>query len=126
MVLTFLTEPVFNKVHNGWQVAVTPMVYQGAREKIVVPVGFISDGASVPRWLWSFLPRDGDYFLAAVLHDWLYHSGAVSRRDADRLFLRVMLELDVSFGQWFVCWVGVRIGGWAAWRKHRSRHRGVK
>ena len=34
-----------------------------------VPVGFTSDGATVPRILWALFPPVGRYFLAAVLHD---------------------------------------------------------
>lgn len=34
-----------------------------------VPAGFITDGATVPRWLWSVFPPVGRYFLAAVIHD---------------------------------------------------------
>lgn len=41
---------------------------------ITVPNGFISDGASIPKFLWSIVgsPWSGKYTQAAVLHDWLY------------------------------------------------------
>jgi len=37
---------------------------------ILVPVGFASDGASVPRILWSIYPPFGKYLEAAIVHDW--------------------------------------------------------
>lgn len=39
---------------------------------IVVPEGFITDFASIPRFLWSIYPPTGRYQEAAVIHDWLY------------------------------------------------------
>lgn len=36
-----------------------------------VPIGYLTDGASVPRVFWSLIPPWGAYGQAAVLHDWL-------------------------------------------------------
>lgn len=49
-----------------------PLVYQGQREKFIVPAGFTTDLASVPKFLWWILPPFGRHSRAAVLHDWLY------------------------------------------------------
>ena len=42
---------------------------------IIVPQGFWTDGASIPRFAWSIVgtPFESDYLQGAVLHDWLYH-----------------------------------------------------
>jgi hypothetical protein len=50
-----------------------PLVWrdpQGAEH--CVPVGFWSDGATIPRWAWWLVggPLDGPYRRAAILHDW--------------------------------------------------------
>lgn len=42
---------------------------------ITVPKDFNSDGASVPRILWSLLPPWSDYGQAVVLHDYLREGG---------------------------------------------------
>lgn len=42
---------------------------------VFVPSGFVSDGATVPRFLWSVFPPVGRYFAAAVVHDYLLDSG---------------------------------------------------
>lgn len=39
-------------------------------EIVIIPKGFISDGASVPRALWSIYPPFGKYLEAAIVHDW--------------------------------------------------------
>ena len=59
-----------------------PLVLNGRR----VPKGFITDGASVPRIFWPVFPPFGPWLKAAILHDWLYATGKVSRKEADRLF----------------------------------------
>jgi Protein of unknown function (DUF1353) len=64
-----------------------------------VPVGFVTDFASVPRWLWSFLPPTGQYGKASLVHDYLYETPtfACTRHDADRTFLEGMQVLGVSW-----------------------------
>lgn len=41
----------------------------------VIPAGFVSDGASVPKWFWSVFPPVRDYFGAAVKHDYDLKNG---------------------------------------------------
>lgn len=41
-------------------------------EDIVIEKGFRFDGSSVPRCLWWIFPSYGDFFLAALIHDWCY------------------------------------------------------
>lgn len=43
-----------------------------------VPMGFLTDGASVPRVFWWLIPPWGRYGQAAVLHDYLCETGVVS------------------------------------------------
>jgi hypothetical protein len=45
---------------------------EGSGNTINVPIGFKTDFASVPRLLWSIIPRWGKYGNAAVIHDFLY------------------------------------------------------
>jgi hypothetical protein len=96
-----------------WEV-VEPQVYRGARDTFVVPAGFRTDFASVPRVVVWLFPRFGPYTMAAVLHDWLVTdgiaSGAVSPRDADGLFRRVLRELGVAPVRRWLMWTGVRWG----------------
>jgi hypothetical protein len=96
-----------------WEV-VEPLVYRGQQDTFVVPAGFRTDFASVPRIVVWLIPRFGRYTLAAVLHDWLVgtgiDSGAVSARDADGLFRRVLRELGVPPVRRWLMWTGVRWG----------------
>lgn len=54
---------------------------------IFVPSGFVSDGASVPRWLWWFEPPAGSKaFAAAIVHDFAVRKRKMSPKDAAAVF----------------------------------------
>lgn len=42
-------------------------------EIIKIPKGFVFNGSSSPRFLWWLFPPYGDFFFAAIIHDYLYH-----------------------------------------------------
>ena len=86
------------------------VVYEGRTDRFVVPAGFLTDFASVPRVFVWLLPRYGDYTRSAILHDWLVDQPTVSRRDADGLFRRSMRELGVSLVRRWAMWAAVRAG----------------
>ena len=51
-----------------------------------VPIGFVTDFASVPRLFWSLLRPDGLYAYAAVVHDYLYWEQPIAKEKADNIF----------------------------------------
>ena len=80
-------------------------------EVINVPIGFVTDFASVPRLLWWIFPKWGTYGNAAVIHDYLYWEQSGSKKKADDIFLEAMGVLKVSkVTAWIlykaVCWFG--------------------
>lgn len=105
-----------------WQMAQN-LVYEvgdkGSGKAIIVPSGFITDGASVPQFLWGFLPSWGKYSRAAVVHDYLYerlrtglpHEYARERKDADAIFLEAMAVCEVSWPTRHLMWLAVRVFG---------------
>ena len=66
-----------------------------AGDVVVVPKGFVTDLASIPRPLWAILPPFGRYTAAALLHDYLYFKQDRERWEADQVFLDAMIELNV-------------------------------
>lgn len=98
-----------------------PLSYQTKRDEVInVPVGFETDGASVPRVFWWLFPPTGVYLEAAVVHDWLYHQKqirgkAIARSRADAIFLQAMDDIGVSWLKRKVIWSAVRAGGWLPW-----------
>jgi len=85
---------------------------------IDVPIGFMTDFASVPRLLWVMIPRWGKYGNAAVIHDWLYWDQSRTRREADQIFLEGMQVLEVSPLKQQLIYRAVRAFGWLAWRSN--------
>lgn len=99
------------------RIAVTLSAITWTRYSYTLPAGFMSDGASVPRPLWWFLPPWGDRStIAALFHDWLTElviagnpaRGAETRADCDRLFRECLIDLGVSAWRAWLAWSGVR------------------
>jgi hypothetical protein len=86
--------------------------------EIEVPAGFHTDGASVPRVFWNILSPFGDYFPAALIHDYLYspNNRWFTRWQADKIFLAAMVDAGVPFIRRRVIYRAVRVGGWASFR----------
>jgi len=89
-------------------------------EDVLVPAGFESDGASVPRALWGLVfPRDDrQAMFAALVHDYLYrtsHTGW-TRIEADRAFRLLLGMGGVAFWRANLAYLGVRLFGRASWR----------
>jgi hypothetical protein len=89
--------------------------------RIIVPAGFITDLASVPRLLWLIWPPFGKYTKAAVVHDFLYdlhrrHLKHYSRAYADAILIEAMRDCKVPERTITCIWLGVRLGGWVAWQ----------
>ena len=94
--------------------------FKGSWQTITVPAGFITDFASSPFVVWSFIPKWGKYGKAAIIHDYLYQKHRFNRRYtrkyADGIFLEAMVVLDVARWRRKLMYWGVRAFGWLAWR----------
>lgn len=80
----------------------------------VVPEGYITDGASVPRIFWSiFPPNRPEYLSAAVLHDYLTDLAQIGQittfKEADDAFKNALCELGVAKWKVWVLYVSVRV-----------------
>ena len=85
--------------------------------KITVPAGFITDFASVPWILWTFLPSWGKYGKAAVVHDYLYQTHNQTRFMADAIFYEAMVVGGTAKWKAKMMYYGVRLFGWLAWKQ---------
>ena len=88
----------------------------GMRCIVVVPKGFISDAASIPRLLWPLFPPDGPWLRASVIHDYLY-SIDCPRWMSDAIFRNVMRADGVPLWKRWPIFYAVRIFGWMFRRK---------
>ena len=96
--------------------------YQTSKGLVVVPKGFRTDYASVPRIFRNIINSYGKHGRAAVVHDWLYSSQCkidVTRAEADKVFLEIMVEWNVKKYKRILMYVLVRMFGSSHFRKDK-------
>jgi hypothetical protein len=91
-----------------------------AKLPVVVPRGFVTDLASVPRTFWSVLPRDGKYLSAAILHDYMYWDQRCNRAEADRILKMNMDDFGVSGFDKFAVYQAVKTAGGSSWEENTN------
>jgi hypothetical protein len=90
--------------------------------KIIIKPGFLTDGASIPRFFWRIIghPFAADILPAALLHDALYQTELFPRAFCDRVFRDYLGQRGFSWWRRTAVWLGVRLGGGFVWRGHTA------
>lgn len=117
---SFLTPLVVEVMPGGKTFKIArEFTYLWKREhiQIHVPVGFVTDFASIPRLARLIIPKLGKYTKASVLHDHAYQTQVMTRKQADVMFKDGMRELGVVKWKRWAMWLAVRLAGWLAWKK---------
>jgi len=95
-------------------------------QEVTVPVGFVTDFASIPQALQSIIRQNGNYLLPAVVHDYLYWDQSCTRAQADQIFLLAMIENRVGAVHQKALHAAVSIAGSFAWDDNsRERAEGL-
>lgn len=104
---------------DGRWILTAPLQYQSdlAERTILVPAGFQTDLASVPRLPLIYWLTGDTSSAAAVVHDWLYQSHEVDRKTADRILEEASAVTGVPWWRRKLMFWGVRIGGSTHWDK---------
>lgn len=110
-----------NSKNNGsgsWML-MSPLLYESdAAGKIIeVPVAFETDFASVPRVPVIFDLMGDTAHSAAVIHDYLYSTGEVSRSVADAVFKEAAIVSGVESWKAFAMYFAVRLFGASRYRR---------
>lgn len=95
-----------------WRV-ITPFVYQSdiARKTIIVPDGFVTDLASIPRMPFVYRELESLADMPGVPHDFCYSTGYLDRDTSDLMLKEACLLIGLSSWKAQVIYLGVRIGG---------------
>lgn len=90
-----------------------PYRYISTLGTVTVPAGTETDGASVPRAFWTIFEPFGEYFPAAVIHDFLYtpDNHEFDRWESDIIFKEAMFNLGVPWTKREPIYHAVRIFG---------------
>ncbi|MGG5541979.1 DUF1353 domain-containing protein [Burkholderia vietnamiensis] len=112
-----LVSDATNDGRGTWRLT-APLVYQSdvAGQLFVVPAGFETDFASVPRAPVAFLLTADSAHAASTVHDFLYTAPHPVPRDiADAVLKEASIASGVPAWRAWLMWAGVRVGGGSHW-----------
>ena len=114
-----------------WEIA-KDFEYELNGEKFVIPAGFKFDGASIPKFLHTFLSPVGVLLMGGLVHDYAYKyetllkknkkdtMGVITQKRADEIFRDINIEINGFYLMNRLAYYSLRLGGFMAWRKHRK------
>lgn len=106
--------------HTRWEVIRELRYHCLDGRLIVVPVGYLSDLASVPRLAQRVVnPHTVPMRRPSVVHDYLYTdlTHRFTKAEADRIFYDALQEEGMKQPQAWLVWKAVRLGGRGHWGK---------
>jgi hypothetical protein len=115
----YITPRHNNEKWDGLHWIVTsPFSYtdQEFNQKINIPSGFITDGASSPRFVIPVVSQWGKHGRASVIHDWLYRYKPVDRKTADKMFVNAMKLDGVVKWKIFLIHFALQMFGKFSWK----------
>jgi hypothetical protein len=114
-----------------WEIA-EDFNYEINGDKFVIPAGFRFDGASIPKFLHTFLSPVGVLLMGGLVHDYAYKyetllktnkaetMGVLTQKKADQIFRDINIEINGFYLMNQLAYYSLRLGGFLAWRKHRK------
>jgi hypothetical protein len=98
-------------------ILLAPLGYKSLvlNDVVVVPIGFTTDFASVPRAPLIFWLCGDTSTEASVVHDYLYTTKQYSRAQADAVLREASLVSKVPRWRAWLMWAGVRVFGGSHW-----------
>lgn len=102
-----MNRPKIEPLDNGHYRLLKPYMYStNAGSAIIVPKGYITNGADIPRLFWRLYPPfSPEYMPAVIIHDYLCDvaDAMIDKADrkraflfADDVFREILLKLGVS------------------------------
>lgn len=125
--LPYEIEPIdFKPFVDGrnWIVRGTLRYWIGnSQDYTTVPKGFVTDFASIPPKLKSFIQQNSPLLLPAVMHDYLYWKQTCTRKQADKILRLAMIEHHVPETQRIAIYQALRIARGSAWNENAQNRR---
>lgn len=120
----FKTALKIKKLTETTWALLAPLTYASdlVEDAIVVPKGFQTDFASVPRVPIAFWLTGDTAHEAAVVHDWCYQRHLTkTRKEADDIFYEAMSAMEIPAWRRQIMYRAVRLAGGGAWAIGPSR-----
>lgn len=101
----------------------TPLVYESdIMGMVMVPAGFVTDFASVPRVPIVYMLFGDRAHHESVPHDFFYQTHIVTKAVADKVFLEAMKARGKSWFIRYAMYLGVVLGGASSYASGPSRY----
>lgn len=110
---------IYSESRNKWMFRLNRDHNTGS---LVLPAGFEMDFTTSPRILWGIVPQISRANRASANHDYRYINTVGTRKQADDIFLREMLEDGVPAWKAKLMYVYVRALAWYNWNKYKRRN----
>ena len=110
-MIEFITNPIVEVLDDTWNVLRDDFIVKYYDQTIVIPSGFTTDFASVPRVPLAYTLFADKAKKSAVLHDYLYETKMFSRLQCDKAFLCAMEAEGLNWFTRYAMYQGVRLGG---------------
>jgi hypothetical protein len=93
--------------------------YENDYIEVIVKSNFITDGASIPKILWSIIgnPLENDLLKPSIIHDGLYTLMQKPRLECDKLLKEMLLFNGTSKMKAYFIYYAVRFFGASHWKK---------
>ncbi len=84
---------------------------------LLIPRGFVWDGASVPAVVQGGIgkPWDCEFQYGSLLHDYLYVTHKATRRNADDWFYNDLRTQGMGMSRAYACWLACHMFGGSRW-----------
>jgi hypothetical protein len=93
-------------------------------KQIIIPKGYVTDMASIPRFFWVIWPPHSvQYRIASLVHDYLYIEPTIvtSRKFADAEFKRILIHYKTNIITANIFYLFIRLFGWYNWNKFKKK-----
>lgn len=105
--------------------------YKLREKEFKIPAGFEFDGASVPKFLATFLSPVGVLLMGGLIHDYGYkyatlmtkdgnHIGYHNQKYMDELFRDICIEVNGFYVLNYLAYYALRLAGFVAWNGHNK------
>lgn len=117
--VNFLNELNLSPVNDDVFKLEKKFLVQVDKNFFIIPKGFETDFASIPRILWPIQsPYDYKNIAPAILHDYQYSCpNNFTRRQIDSIFYSALIDNKVNPVVAYAFWLAVRIGGLSHFNK---------
>jgi len=113
-----------------WELA-DSWYYEIDGEEYMIPAGLKFDGASIPKFLHTWLSPTGVLLMGGLVHDYAYKyatllksdgttMGTIDQKKADEIFRDINIEQNGFHFLNYLAYWALRIGGFVAWNGHRK------